>query len=152
MSENIENKQPLISIGNCGEYLVAGELERRGFTVAVPMSNAPDFDILAINRETKKQIAIQVKTVKGSKSNWTLNKKNENLKGDNIFYVFVKLNGLDVPDYYVVPSDFVAKTITAGHKEWLDTPGIKGQQHNDNNMRKFSLADDKFKSAWNLLK
>ena len=47
-----------VSIGNSGEYFVAGELERRGFTVAVPMSNVKDFDILAINRETNEQIAI----------------------------------------------------------------------------------------------
>lgn len=37
-----------ISTGNCGEYFVAAELERRGFTAAVPMSNTKDFDILAI--------------------------------------------------------------------------------------------------------
>lgn len=37
-----------VSTGNAGEYFVAGELERRGFTVAVPMSNVRDFDILAI--------------------------------------------------------------------------------------------------------
>ena len=34
------------SIGNSGEYFVAAELERRGFTAAVPMSNTKDFDIL----------------------------------------------------------------------------------------------------------
>ena len=51
-----------ISTGNAGEYFVAGELERHGFTVAVPMSNVKDFDILAINRETYDQFAIQVKT------------------------------------------------------------------------------------------
>lgn len=38
-----------ISTGNAGEYFVAGELERHGFTVAVPMSSVKDFDILAIN-------------------------------------------------------------------------------------------------------
>ena len=34
-----------VSTGNAGEYFVAGELERHGFTVAVPMSNVkvPDF-------------------------------------------------------------------------------------------------------------
>lgn len=53
------------SIGNSGEYFVAAELERRGFTVAVPMSNTKDFDILAINRETNRQVALQVKTNRG---------------------------------------------------------------------------------------
>ena len=46
-----------ISIGNAGEYFVAGELERHGFTVAVPMSNTKDFDILVINRVSHKQYA-----------------------------------------------------------------------------------------------
>lgn len=41
-----------VNIGN------AGELERRGFTVAVPMSNVKDFDILAINRTTYIEICL----------------------------------------------------------------------------------------------
>ena len=60
-----------ISTGNAGEYFVAGELERRGFTVAVPMSNTKDFDVLAINRETLNQYAIQVKTTSYKKKEWT---------------------------------------------------------------------------------
>lgn len=70
-----------ISIGNSGEYFVAAELERRGYTAAVPMSNTKDFDILAINRETKQQIAIQVKTTQYKHKKWMLNKKAEICKG-----------------------------------------------------------------------
>lgn len=73
-----------ISIGNAGEYFVAGELERHGFTVAVPMSNTKDFDILVINRVSHKQYAIQVKTTRYKQKKWTLGKKNESLVGDNI--------------------------------------------------------------------
>lgn len=58
-----------ISIGNSGEYFVAGELERRGLTCGVPMSNTKDFDILAIHRETHNQYAIQVKTNNGKEKN-----------------------------------------------------------------------------------
>ena len=64
-----------VSIGNAGEYFVAGELERRGFTVAVPMSNVKDFDILAINRGTYEQFAVQVKTTRYKQKRWTLSKK-----------------------------------------------------------------------------
>ena len=81
-----------VSIGNAGEYFVAGELERNGFTVAVPMSNVKDFDILAIQRETNKQFAIQVKTTSYKQRRWTLSRKNEELEEDNILYVFVALN------------------------------------------------------------
>lgn len=69
-----------INIGNCGEYYVAAELERRGFTVAVPMSNVDNFDILAINKNKPyNQYAIQVKTT--TKASWLLSKKMKILLG-----------------------------------------------------------------------
>ncbi len=142
----------LISIGNCGEYFVAAELERHGFTVAVPMSNVKDFDILAINRDdNSKQYAVQVKTQSGTKREWTLSKKNESMVGDNIIYVFVILNGLDYPKYYIVPSKEVADTIKVSHQKWIHTPGKNGQSHNDNNMRKFVLSDDRYLNNWEIL-
>lgn len=141
-----------ISTGNAGEYFVAGELERHGFTVAVPMSNTKDFDILAIDRETYKQFAIQVKTTGYKQKVWTLSAKNEDLVGDSIIYFFVSLNELDVPEYHIVPSSIVAKTVRESHQEWLNTPGKKGQKHNDNSMRKFSDLDNKYLNNWECLK
>lgn len=141
-----------VNIGNAGEYFVAGELERRGFTVAVPMSNVKDFDILAINRETHDQFAIQVKTTGYKQKKWTLSKKNEELVGRNIFYVFVSLNELDAPEYHIVPSKVVADTIKISHLNWLNTPGKKGQKHNDTNIRTFEDKNDLYINCWNLLK
>lgn len=140
-----------VNIGNSGEYFVAGELERRGFTVAVPMSNVKDFDILAIHRETHEQFAIQVKTTGYKQKKWTLSKKNEELIGDNIFYIFVSLNELETPEYHIVPSKVVASTIKASHQEWLNTPGQKGQQHNNTNIRVFLDKDDMYYDKWSLL-
>lgn len=34
--EIVDMKKNNVSTGNCGEYFVAAELERRGFSVAVP--------------------------------------------------------------------------------------------------------------------
>ena len=140
-----------ISTGNSGEYFVAGELERRGFTVAIPMSNVKDFDILAINRTTYKQYAIQVKTTRLKARKWTLDKKNEDLIGKNIIYIFVSLNELDNPEYHIVPSKIVANTIKKSHQEWLDTPGKKGQPHNDNTRREFLDDDNKYLNNWKSL-
>ena len=140
-----------INIGNSGEYFVAGELERRGFTVAVPMSNVKDFDILAINRETYEQFAIQVKTTGYKQKRWTLSKKNEELKGNNIFYVFVSLNELDMPEYHIVPSKVVADTVKVSYQDWLNAPGKKGQKHNDTNIRTFWDKEDIYLSRWDLL-
>lgn len=140
-----------VNIGNSGEYFVAGELERRGFTVAVPMSNVKDFDILAINRETYEQFAIQVKTTGYKQKRWTLSKKNEDLKGRNIFYVFVSLNELETPEYHIVPSEVVADTIKLSYQDWINTPGKKGQKHNDTSIRVFFDKEDKYLNRWDLL-
>lgn len=52
----------LIGIGNSGEYFVAAELGRHGYIPAVPMSNTPIFDLLAVDPVTMQQYVIQVKT------------------------------------------------------------------------------------------
>lgn len=140
-----------VSIGNSGEYFVAAELERRGYTAAVPMSNTKDFDILAINRTTYKQIAIQVKTTQYKHKKWMLNQKCEKLVGANIKYILVALNELDYPEYHIVPSEYLAETVSKSHIEWLNTPGTKGQPHNDNPTRVFSDSDDAFLDRWDLL-
>ena len=140
-----------ISTGNAGEYFVAGELERRGFTVAVPMSNVKDFDILVIDRKTYKQFAIQVKTTGYRQKKWTLSKKNEELQGDHIIYIFVSLNKMDAPEYHIVPSKIVAETIKQSHQTWLNTPGKHGQPHNDNTIRNFSDIDDLYLNRWDYL-
>lgn len=141
-----------VSIGNAGEYFVAGELERNGFTVAVPMSNVKDFDILAIQRETNKQFAIQVKTTSYKQRRWTLSRKNEELEEDNIFYVFVALNEKEPPEYHIVPSKIVAKSLKENYQIWINTPGKKGQKHNDTSLRNFYIKDDSYLQKWDLIK
>lgn len=139
-----------INIGNAGEYFVAGELERRGFTVGVPMSNVKDYDLLCANREGK-QFALQVKTTADGRNKWMLAQKNENIIAENVFYVFVHLHQLEAPTYFVVPSKIVAETISKGHKEWLDTPSKNGEQHKDSNIRTIEFNDDTYLNRWDYL-
>ena len=74
----IDDYNKFANIGNAGEYFVAGELERRGFTVGVPMSNVKDYDILCINKNGK-QFALQVKTTSYGSNKWILSNKNEKI-------------------------------------------------------------------------
>ncbi|MBQ6932519.1 MAG: aspartate ammonia-lyase [Clostridia bacterium] len=154
-----------ISVGNCGEYFVAAELERHGFTAAISMTNTKDFDILAIHKESQKQIAIQVKTNHLNKKTWTLNNKAETLYKENVYYVFVSLSEDDavLPTYYIIDSTTVAKSIKENHFAWLNSPGKKGKVHKDNTLRKFGfdLSQDNvlklnefdYKNKWeNLIK
>lgn len=145
-------KENKIGIGNSGEYFVAAELERRGFSVAVPMSNVKDFDLLIFDRETHKQFAIQVKTTQKSNPKWPLTVKNEELVGENIIYIFVLLNGLNLPSYYIVPSEVVANQISEEYRNWLNTPGKDGKKHKDTTIRTFSDFENKYLDNWDFLK
>ena len=61
--------------GNVGEHYVAAELERRNFTTSVVGNNCKDYDIIAINNETHKDVLIQVKA-SSNKNRWRVNKNN----------------------------------------------------------------------------
>lgn len=139
-----------INIGNAGEYFVAAELERREFTVGVPMSNVKDYDLLCINKDGK-QFALQVKTTSYGANKWILSSKNEKIVDKNVFYIFVHLHQLDNPTYYIVPSQVVADTISKGHQEWLNSPGKNGKPHNDSNIRTIKFDDDTYLGKWEYL-
>lgn len=143
MSGKISNQL----IGSAGEYFVAGELSRHGLVAALTMSGTRAFDILAINEYTRQQFTIQVKTTQYKKTTWMLSEKDEALRGKNAFYVFVRLNGTALPDYYVVPADDVARYISERHQAWLNAPG---KEHKPNSIREFQVMeyDAKYFQKW----
>ena len=67
-----------------------------------------------------------------------------------IFYIFVSLNGLETPSYHIVPSCIIAKSVKESHEKWLKSPGRNGQQHKDNNIRKFKDEKDLYLNRWDL--
>ena len=87
------------STGLSGEYFVAAEMLRRGFSVGITMGNAKAIDILA--EKDGKQFIIQVKAIYKRKNvGWPMMKDKVNTK---IFFVFVNLNGdkMSSPDYFI---------------------------------------------------
>lgn len=139
-----------INIGNAGEYFVAGELERRYFTVGVPMSNVKDYDLLCINKNGK-QFALQVKTTSDGRNKWILTPKSEKISDKKVFYVFVNLHKLEAPSYFIVPSKIVAYKITKEHKEWLEKPSKNGTSHKDNDIRTIMFEDNTYLGKWDYL-
>ena len=139
-----------VSVGNCGQYFVAAELERRGFTAAIPLSNTQDFDILAINRITNKQIAIQVKTTAFGTLQWMLSSKDEKNKGNNIYYILVHLHELETPEYYIIPSTILADSIRDKYAKKLTSLGENGIIRKDSDVRTFKITNEfeKYKNAW----
>lgn len=109
------NKLPRNSSGLSGEYFVAAELYRRGFSVGLTIGNAKAIDILA--EKDGKAYQIQVKTIRSKKSvGWPLM---ENQIKENVIYIMVNLNLEEQPDYYIMLPDEVRQF----HKQYA-TRGI----------------------------
>lgn len=140
-----------ILTGIAGEYFVAAELSRRGYVASLTLRNTRGIDILASNTDATKSVGIQVKTNSGRKPHWLLSQKAESDIAENLFYIFVNLNGTDSPDYYIVPRAVVAKYVRETHKEWLARPGLDGNAHRDSAIRVFRDQDKKYLNAWHLL-
>lgn len=146
-----EKLSPLLS-GVAGEYYVAAELSKRGYIASITLRNTKGVDILCSNADATKTVGIQVKTNFGSAHSWMLNEKAEKYFADNLFYVFVNLNDNEKPpEYFIVPSKVVSEYCASTHKKWLDTPGKKGQAHNDSTMRKFNDKEMHYHDRWDIL-
>lgn len=88
--------------GLSGEYFVAAELYRRGWSVGMTIGNAKSIDIFAEKNNIK--VDVQVKSIFHKESvGWPI-KKSQIKKG--CIYIFVNLNGDDMesPDYYILNS------------------------------------------------
>lgn len=140
-----------ILTGVSGEYFVAAELSRHGYAASLTLRNTRGIDILASNTDATKSVGIQVKTNSGKKPHWLLSQKAESDIAENLFYVFVNLNGTDTPEYYIVPRAEVAKYVRESHKAWLARPGVNGRAHRESAMRVFRDPERKYLNAWDSL-
>ena len=147
------SKVSTILVGVAGEYFAAAELSRRGYIASITLRNTKGVDIIATNEAASKSVNIQVKTSSGSgRGGWLLNKKAEEMSENNLFYIFVKIpKDNERPLYHIVPSKKLARSVKVGHKKWLDTPGKKGQKHQDTSMRYWQDDNDKYLDRWDLL-
>jgi hypothetical protein len=90
-------------------------------------------------RRARSSVGVQVKTNQNSVRSWILNERVERIISEDLFYVFVNLNGVSVqPTYHVVPSEIVATYTRTSHAEWLAGVGRGGRTRKDSPMRRFS--------------
>lgn len=103
------SKIPRNNTGLSGEYFVAAELYRRGWSVGLTLGNAKSVDLFA---EMEDQlIQVQVKAIYRKKNvGWPL--MTDKIK-DGCYYVFVNLNAdkMASPDYYIATSEEVRAKI-----------------------------------------
>ncbi len=124
------------STGLSGEYFVAAELLRRGYSVGITMGNAKAIDILA--EKNDKQFIIQVKAIYKKKNNgWPIIK--DKVHSDHI-YVFVNLNGdkMTEPDYFVCTGNETKSKV-----KQYGTRGVLSLS---------SINDPQFKGRWDKIK
>lgn len=138
--------------GVSGEYFVCAELSRRGYVASLTLRNTRGIDILAANSDATESVGIQVKTTQGNKPIWMLGKDAENAdQAKNLVFVFVRLNGLAQPAYYVVPRRSVANYVRKNHERWLSSPKRDGSPRKDTRMRIFKDLEEVYKDRWELL-
>ena len=94
---------PRNSTGLSGEYFVAAELYRRGWSVGMTIGNAKAVDLFAEKENLR--IAVQVKSIY-KKKNVGFPIMRDRIR-DDCYYIFVNLNAdkMAIPDYYICTSD-----------------------------------------------
>lgn len=152
-------------IGNAGEYLVVGELLKRGIIAAPAPRNNPGFDVLATNGTNSLNIRVKTKTIAAKSWVWNCNKRDpdktifKNICGRLDFSVLVDLKGEDAsPEYYVIPTIELDKELKTIYQRWLDSPPKRKKPHNpDNPMRRIGGTEyqekwlSRWKNEWSLI-
>lgn len=124
-------------IGAAGEHLVLSRLLSLGVLAAQAPRGTRKADVLVNHLDKRGSSLIQVKTRsgKGSDGGWHMKAKHEEIRDRDMFYCFVDLGTIH-PEIYVIPAKKVAEVVSESHSTWLSTPGKKGQQRNDTDMRR----------------
>lgn len=139
--------------GNASQFFIAGELCRRGYSAVVTLGNTPNVDILCSNQQGTRFAHIQVKTFVPGKRTCSVGMKAMKNVGPTFFWILggIPLPGSDRPfEYYVIPSEDMAKNVSEAHELWLSTPGKKGEAHKDNKVRTVHLPPYKSFSGWDI--
>lgn len=138
--------------GAAGEYFVAAELIRRGYVASITLRNTKGIDILVSSEDGSNTRAVQVKASTNHNKSWILSNKAESEFSENLFYIFVNLKSeIERPDFYIVPSEIVAKYVKISHASWLSAPSKSGEIRKNSNIRKFDDVEEKYLEKWSLL-
>ena len=151
-------------IGNAGEYLVVGELLKRGIIAAPAPRNSPGFDVLATNGVKSLNIRVKTKTEAADSWVWICKKDEEktifkNLTDAPDFTVLVDLKDeQSSPEYYIVPTSELNNRLKSIHEYWVKLPSKRSKPHDPNNrMRRIGFTEHhknwllEHRGAWHLI-
>ena len=89
------------------------------------MGNSPNTDVLCSNAEGTKFVHIQVKTYEPGHKRVAVGKKAEKDYGKNFIWVLAGIPTTkknDAFEFYVIPSNIVARNVKKAYDKWLKTP------------------------------
>lgn len=118
-----------------GEFLVAGELSRRGYPVSITMGNAKSVDIYADTRDGVIKVDAKAGRVKG---NWPIAKNSVNA---DVYYIFVylQIKNEKPPEYFITSGrEIISKNLI---RTWQTRQGIPYS----------TLNEGGYRDAWNRL-
>lgn len=127
-----QGRNSRITTGIAGEFLVAGELSKRGWIATLTAKNTPHVDVLAARPSGDVHARIQVKTRSPAYAYAHRVGKRFAMDGERDFVVLVDLGEeADAPSYWIIPAGEANRLITA---EQLRTKDVA-----------------KFENCWDLL-
>lgn len=144
-------------VARAGEHFVAAELHRRGaYAVLFPGQHAR-IDMMASNTDQTKTVTVQVKTKGQSSQSWqTSTRRGDPLKPGTEevhFWILVELRkGNAEPAYFIVPGDWMRKTIRKSHQKYLRLHG--GARPNAPESTHYAIkksAVEEWRDRWDLL-
>ncbi len=109
-----QSRNSRITTGIAGEFLVAGELSKRGWIATLTAKNTPNVDVLAARPSGDIHARIQVKTRTPAYSYAHRVGKRFEMDGERDFVVLVDLGkDADVPRYWIIPANEANRLITS---------------------------------------
>ncbi len=131
-------------IGNAGEYLVVGELLKRGVIAAPAPRNSPGFDVLVTNGVNSLNVRVKTKTEASKSWVWMCKKDGSifrDLSDRADYTVLVDLRDKDTsPDYYVVQTAELNRRLKDIDDYYKKKLAEQGKKYNaDNRMRRIGL-------------
>jgi hypothetical protein len=117
------------AIGLAGEFLVAGELLRRGVAASVTYGNAKKADVIAIHEG--KHIVLEIKST--SEDKWVLGGSLPDTSAKLWVLVYLSSDETQSPEYFVVASHELRELLLPEHERFM-------QRHREKHGKEFAGA------------
>ena len=141
-------------VGRAGELFVAAELNRRGVSATLYLTNTPRVDVTVTSPDGRRTVNIQVKTkrTRSPSWHWDSEKAKAELQASETDYMILVDLADEHPAYYIRRLSDVAKQSLEWHAAWLKERGGKRPLNDDSthmSIRMETVASGK--GAWGVL-